>query len=71
MKIKILFFLMLSVLCFYTISAQKSNKKITITGTVLDAARGPIQNAIVMIDGAKTNSLTDDKGNYKIKVKPD
>ena len=71
MKIKILFFLMLSVFCFYTISAQKSNKKTIITGNVVDAAKGPIPNAIIMIDGVKTNSMTDDKGNYKIKVKPD
>jgi TonB-dependent SusC/RagA subfamily outer membrane receptor len=71
MKIKVLFFVLLSFLCICSISAQKSNKKITITGTVTDAAKGPISNAIIMIDGVKTNSLTDEKGYYKIKVKPD
>lgn len=69
MRIKLFFLILLSVLCFNTISAQKNNKKITITGTVLDVARNPIMNAIIMIDGQKTNSLTDSKGNYKIKVK--
>ena len=52
------------------VSAQKSNKKITITGTVLDVAKSPISNAIVMIDNEKTSSVTDSKGDYKVKVKP-
>ncbi len=62
--------MMLSFLCVTNISAQKSNKKITITGTVLDADSVPIPNSIIMIDGEKTNSVTDSKGEYKIKVKP-
>lgn len=71
MRIKLIFLLFLSVMFIGSISAQKNNKKIAITGTVLDAVKGPISNAIIMIDGVKTNSMTDDKGNYKIKVKPD
>jgi TonB-dependent starch-binding outer membrane protein SusC len=68
MKIKLFFLIVLSFLSINSISAQ--NKKITITGTVLDAYKKPIVNAIIMIDDKKTNSVTDDKGNYKIKVKP-
>jgi TonB-dependent SusC/RagA subfamily outer membrane receptor len=30
----------------------------------------PISNSIIMIDGEKTNSVTNAKGEYKIKVKP-
>lgn len=70
MKIKVFFVILLSVLTVNSINAQKSNKKITITGTVLNSAKQPIANAIVMIDGEKTNSLTDSQGKYKIKVKP-
>jgi TonB-dependent SusC/RagA subfamily outer membrane receptor len=70
MKIKLLFFMMLSFLCVTNISAQKNNKKITITGTVLDADSIPIPNSIIMIDGEKTNSVTNSNGEYKIKVKP-
>ncbi len=72
MKIKILFIALLSILCIATVSAQKSkkNKKIVIEGTVTDANKAPISNAIIMIDGAKTNSMTNAKGEYKIKVKP-
>lgn len=52
------------------LSAQKGNKKITISGTVYNAAGKPIPNAIVMIDGVKTNSLTDAEGKYSVRVKP-
>src|SRR5664280_51045 len=68
MKIKLFFLIVLSFLSINSISAQ--NKKITITGTVLDASKKPIVNAIIMIDDKKTNSVTDDKGNYRIKVRP-
>jgi TonB-dependent SusC/RagA subfamily outer membrane receptor len=70
MKIKLFFLILLSVLCINCITAQKNNKKITITGTVLNKAKEPIVNAIIMIDDQKTNSVTDSKGNYKIKVRP-
>jgi TonB-dependent SusC/RagA subfamily outer membrane receptor len=70
MKIKLIFIILLSAFCINSMYAQKNNKKITITGTVLNAGREPIVNAIIMIDDQKTNSLTDSKGTYKIKVKP-
>jgi TonB-dependent starch-binding outer membrane protein SusC len=53
------------------LSAQKTNKKIIITGTVVDATENPIPNAIVMIDGQKTDAVTDAKGTFTVKVKPD
>src|SRR5664280_3262629 len=68
MKIKLVFLIVLSFLSINSISAQ--NKKITITGTVMDASKNPIVNAIIMIDDKKTNSVTDEKGKYRIKVKP-
>ncbi len=71
MKTRLIFLILLSALCINSITAQKNNKKIIITGTVLNAAKEPIVNAIVMIDDQKTNSITDSKGNYKVKVKPD
>jgi TonB-dependent SusC/RagA subfamily outer membrane receptor len=70
MKIKLILLILVSSLCINSITAQKSNKKVTITGTVLNASRVPIVNAIVMIDDQKTNSMTDANGNYKVKVKP-
>src|SRR5664279_63732 len=70
MKMRIFFLILLSVMSFNNLSAQKNNKKITITGTVINATNLPIMNAIIMIDDVKTNSVTDAKGNFKIKVIP-
>ena len=69
MRIRLLILILFSVLSINSISAQKSGKKITISGTVVDVANEPIANAIIMIDDKKTNSLTDSQGAYKIKVK--
>lgn len=70
MKVRTIFLILLSVFYISNISAQKSSKKITITGTVLDVSGNPVVNAIIMIDDQKTNFLTDAKGSYKIRVKP-
>ncbi len=70
MKLKVVIIIMLSILSIGTITAQKNNKKITIKGTVLDVARTPISNAIIMIDGNNTSVTTDSEGKYTIKVKP-
>jgi TonB-dependent SusC/RagA subfamily outer membrane receptor len=70
MKVKAIFLILLSVLSISSLEAQKKNTKILITGTVLDAYQNPVSNAIVMIDGQNTSSMTDVNGIYKIKVKP-
>ncbi|MFH0841925.1 MAG: TonB-dependent receptor plug domain-containing protein [Bacteroidota bacterium] len=70
MKVKALLFILLSFLAFGTLTAQKKNAKILITGTVTDASNQPVMNAIVMIDGENTSSMTDAGGSFKIKVKP-
>lgn len=48
---------------------QKSGKKITITGFVVDNASLPVANAIIMVDGVKIDNVTDSKGFYKIKIR--
>jgi hypothetical protein len=70
MRIKIFFLILLSVFCLDSLNAQKNNKKIKITGTVLNVVKEPVVNAIVLIDGKKTYSLTDHKGNFKVRVNP-
>jgi TonB-dependent SusC/RagA subfamily outer membrane receptor len=71
MKLRIFLVLLLSVFCFIGISAQKSGKKTTITGTVIDSDKKPVVNAIIMIDNKNTSTVTDANGAYKIKVKPE
>jgi hypothetical protein len=69
MRIRIFFSFLLSVLLLSSATAQKSSNKITITGTVTDERENPVMNAMIMIDGVKSSSLTDSRGMYKIKVK--
>jgi TonB-dependent SusC/RagA subfamily outer membrane receptor len=69
MKVKTIFLIFLSLLCFQSVTAQEWGRKITIRGSVYDVYRGPVENAIIMIDGQKTSSLTDSKGKFKVKVR--
>ena len=70
MKIKSLVPLIF-IFCFSHISfAQKAGRNITISGTVLDKNQKPVKDAAVFIDKIKTTSVTDHKGYYKVKVKP-
>ncbi len=58
-------------ICYSHVSfGQKANKKITITGIVLDAKQKPVGGAVIFIDKVKTNLVTDQKGYYKVKVSP-
>jgi len=53
----------------FSISAgQKAGSKVTITGKVVDGTDAAVANAFILIDGEKTDYLTDRNGNYKIKV---
>ena len=52
-------------------SSKKSNKKISVSGYVVDQTQKPVANANVLIDGEKTAVLTDIKGFFKVKIKPD
>jgi TonB-dependent SusC/RagA subfamily outer membrane receptor len=68
MKISIVFCIFLILIAFTGSYGQKSGKKITITGTVADETKATIANAIIMIDGEKTDNVTDSKGRYKVRV---
>ncbi len=56
------------IVLFNISSGQNTGRKITITGKVVDGTSAPVANAIIMIDGEKTDYLTDRDGSYKIKV---
>lgn len=71
MRTKILFLIILAMFSFSMSPAQKSGKKIKIAGHVVDGTMTPVVNAIVMLDGEKTNVTTDQKGMFRIKVKPE
>ena len=67
-RIIILLCLFLAVNSLAGLYGQKSGKKIKISGVVLDATATPVADAIITIDGEKSNTITDSKGYYKIKV---
>jgi len=67
MKIKIIFSVFLILCCSYVSFEQK---KITISGIVVDAKHSPVEGAAIFIDKVKTNSVTDQQGYYKVKVSP-
>ncbi|MDX9725753.1 MAG: TonB-dependent receptor plug domain-containing protein [Bacteroidales bacterium] len=71
MKNRIFFLLILALIPFAVTEGQKAGKKITITGYVTDGTQASISNAIVTIDGLETTHVTNGKGYYKIKVKPE
>jgi TonB-dependent SusC/RagA subfamily outer membrane receptor len=68
MKIKCILLVLFALAITCNAEAQKNNKKLVITGTVMDGLSQPVANAIVMIDGKNTNSVTDANGKYKVKV---
>jgi TonB-dependent SusC/RagA subfamily outer membrane receptor len=70
MKIKLFLLTLIFFAMFFDISAQKNNKKITITGKVTDLYYSPVSGVLIMIDGKTIESKTNSKGLYKIKVKP-
>lgn len=70
MRIKLFLISLLYFFCINSLSGQSIDKKITITGSVLDGDKRPIVGAIIMIDDQKTGSITDSEGNYKVRVKP-
>ncbi len=67
--LKIAFILVIAILTVSFAEGQKPGKKITVTGYVKDETQASVANAIVLIDGKKTDFITDDKGFYKVKVK--
>lgn len=54
-----------------TASAQKAGKRITITGTVTDQDKKPVEGAVIFIDKVKTGSVTDRNGSYSVKARQD
>lgn len=70
MKAKIIFLLIIFTGIFQILQAQKAGKKLIISGTVTDEMNNPVPGAIIFIDKIRTNSTTNNKGFYKIKVSP-
>jgi len=70
MRTKVIFLIIMAMISINYVAGQKSGKKIKISGHVVDGTLTPVPNAVVMLDGEKTNIVTDQKGIFRIKVKP-
>jgi TonB-dependent SusC/RagA subfamily outer membrane receptor len=70
MKNNLLLVLFLSFLSIQVSFAQKSNKKIKISGTVVDASSRPVEGVIILIDGVKTDVSTNSSGEYSLRILP-
>jgi TonB-dependent starch-binding outer membrane protein SusC len=68
MRTKIFFLILLSVLCLTSLTGQKNDKKITISGYVVDKYKYPVPNASVLIDNEQTSIVTNNKGYFKVKA---
>jgi len=53
------------------ITAQNTGKKVKISGTVMDANMNPVSGAMVLIDNNYSNVITNKKGFFKVRIKPD
>lgn len=71
MKPRFFFFIILVAFSTGMVSAQKKDNKIVITGTLTNADDKPVIDALILIDNKKTAFKTDDKGHFRIKIKPD
>jgi TonB-dependent SusC/RagA subfamily outer membrane receptor len=63
-------FLFLAIMSAVPSYGQMKLKKITITGYVVDVNHYPVINAIIVINNNETGVVTDERGFYKVKVKP-
>jgi TonB-dependent SusC/RagA subfamily outer membrane receptor len=70
-KLIILIVLLTCFLLSGPVYAQKANKKRVITGMVTDINQKPVRGAIILVDSRNSNVVTNSKGFYRIKVKPD
>jgi TonB-dependent SusC/RagA subfamily outer membrane receptor len=72
MKLKIIpVLVLLSVIICLPAAGQKKAKKIVLSGYVTDNSGKPVQGAMILIDKKYSNIQTDDKGFYRLKIKPD
>lgn len=69
--LKFFLLVLITVLISDTINAQKSGKKVSISGSVTNTELYPVANAMVMIDGHKTDVMTDHDGKYRIRTGSD
>jgi TonB-dependent starch-binding outer membrane protein SusC len=71
MRLRIIILLTLFVgLANLPLAAQKSAKKMVITGKVVDSDQNPLPGVYILVDNKNVGCQTDQKGYFKVKVSP-
>jgi hypothetical protein len=71
MRKSIFFVFLLSAFLIPSAYTQKANKKIKISGTVVDKDKRPLEGILILIDGVKTDVSTNSRGEYKVRILPE
>ena len=72
MKLKIAATLILAIFICGPVSSQEKNRKnVILTGKVVNKDTIPVSNVMIFLDGKSSNVMSDSKGEFKIKLKPD
>lgn len=72
MKIRIVVTIILAILICGPVSSQGKNKrKVVLTGRIVNRDTVPVSNVMIFLDGKNTNTTSNKKGEFKIRLKPD
>lgn len=72
MKIRIAATLILAIFFCGSVSGQgRSNKKVVLTGIIVNRDSIPVSDVLIFIDGKSTNAKTNVNGEFRVKFKPD
>ena len=70
MKVKIIILIIAILVPLSLLNGQKNSKKFTISGLVTDKNNNPVAGVLMMVDDNSSNIITNNKGYYRIKVRP-
>jgi len=73
MKIKIAVTLILAIFICGPMAGQGKNnkKKVVLTGKIINKDSVAVSNVMIFVDGMNTNKMTNAKGEFRLRVKPD
>ena len=71
MRLRVFLLVICMCLVFSDLDGQKKGKKYFVSGIVTDLSKNPVAGAMILVDNIYTDVLTNNKGSFKIKVRPD
>jgi iron complex outermembrane receptor protein len=72
MKTRIALTIILAIFICGPVSSQGRNKKkVVLTGKIVNRDSIPVKNVSIFLDGINTNVMSDSKGEFRLKFKPD